>query len=77
MEAVNVHDAKTHFSKLLDRVSKGEEITIAKAGRPVARLVPLPPRVERRLPGTGRGTFRVGPDFDEPLPEELLRHFGS
>lgn len=77
MEAVNIHEAKTHFSKLIDRVANGEEITIAKAGRPVARLVPLPPRVERRLPGTARDKFGVSPDFDQPLPEDLLDGFAS
>ena len=74
---MNIHDAKTHFSKLIDRVVNGEEITIAKAGRPVARLVPLPPRVRRRIPGTARGAFQLSPDFDDPLPEDLLRDFAS
>jgi prevent-host-death family protein len=77
MEAVNVHDAKTHFSKLIDRVSKGEEITIARAGRPVARLVPLPPTIDRRMPGTARGKVQMASDFDEPLPEGVLREFSS
>jgi prevent-host-death family protein len=77
MEAVSVDQAKRNLSRLIERVSWGEEITITKAGRPVARLVPLPPRVGRRIPGTGHGTFQVSPDFDDPLPEDLLRHFVS
>jgi prevent-host-death family protein len=76
MDSVNVHEAKTNFSRLLDRVARGEEITIAKAGRPVAKLVPIPPSVARREPGTARGRIRITPDFDEPLPEEIQRAFG-
>lgn len=75
MATVNIHEAKTHFSKLVDRVLQGEEVVIAKAGRPVARLVPLPPRVPRRTPGSARGLVEIGPDFDEPLPEEIRRGF--
>jgi prevent-host-death family protein len=67
--AVNVHDAKTHLSKLLDRAEAGEEIVIAKAGRPVAKLVPFTPPGPRR-PGLLEG--RVGTAFFEPLPEEEL-----
>ena len=71
---VNVHDAKTHFSKLLDRAHAGEEIILAKAGKPYARLVPLEkPKVERR-PGRLKLKTRI-PDsfFFDPLPEEELR----
>jgi prevent-host-death family protein len=68
---VNIHEAKTHFSKLVDRVLQGEEVVIAKAGRPVARLVPLPPRLPRRTPGSARGLIEIGPDFDEPLPDDI------
>jgi prevent-host-death family protein len=68
---VNIHEAKTHFSRLVDRVLQGEEVVIAKAGRPVARLVPLPPRVPRRTPGSARGLIEIGPDFDEPLPDDI------
>ncbi len=70
MAAVNVHEAKTHFSALLDRVLRGEEIIIARAGRPVARLVPIEPREPRR-PGLARG--RVTDAFFEPLPPEEWR----
>jgi prevent-host-death family protein len=75
MTTVNVHEAKTHFSKLLDRVAKGEEVTIAKAGRPVARLVPVEGSRGRRMPGSARGQIVIGPDFDDPLPEEIRRAF--
>ena len=66
---INIHVAKTHLSRLVERVEAGEEITLARAGRPVARLVPYRARREPRLPGLWRGQVSVGPDFDEPLPE--------
>jgi prevent-host-death family protein len=72
---VNVHEAKTQFSRLLERVGLGEEIVIAKAGRPVAKLVPIEPHVSERAPGSARGDVWVGPDFDAPLPDELLAGF--
>lgn len=75
MRAVNIHEAKTHLSRLIERVRRGEEITLAKAGRPVARIVPLVPRVDRRVPGTARGRITVAPDFDAPLPKDLLKRF--
>lgn len=76
MEPVNVHEAKTHLSRLLDRVARGEEVTIAKAGRPIAKLVPLRPKIDRRVPGSARGRIRMGEDFDAPLPDDFRRAFG-
>jgi prevent-host-death family protein len=73
MTTFNVHDAKTHFSRLLDRVALGEEIIIAKSGRPVAKLVRV--TAEPRKPGRLKGRIRIGPDFDEPLPDEILASF--
>lgn len=73
--AVNIHEAKTHFSKLLRRVQLGEEIVIASAGKPVARLVPIArPRAVRR-PGTAKGRIVISPDFDAPLPAEIQKAF--
>jgi prevent-host-death family protein len=66
---VNVHEAKTHLSKLLQRVMNGERIIIAKAGKPVAVLSPVKAPPERRIPGNDMGKVVIGPDFDEPLPE--------
>ena len=66
---VNIHEAKTHLSRLVERVEAGEEITLARAGRPVARLVPYRARREPRRPGIWKGRVRIGPDFDEPLKE--------
>ncbi len=72
---MNIHEAKTHLSRLVERVGRGEEITLAKAGRPVAKIVPLAPRVGRRSPGTAKGRIVVAPDFDAPLPRELRTSF--
>lgn len=67
-DQVNIHEAKTHLSRLVERVEAGEEITIARAGRPVARLVPVEKRRPRR-PGVWRGLVTISPDFDAPMPE--------
>jgi prevent-host-death family protein len=72
---VNVHEAKTHLSKLLERVRSGEEITIAKAGKPVARLAPILDASRKRVPGMDRGRNWISPDFDDPLPPDLQQHF--
>lgn len=74
MPKYNVHEAKTHLSKLLERVAAGEEVIIAKSGVPVARLVPAAPVQERSL-GTEKGRVFVADDFDAPLPEDLLKAF--
>lgn len=74
MKQINVHHAKTHLSRVLDEVSAGEEFTIAKAGKPVAKLVPLTAR-PRRKPGFLKGRIRIAADFDAPLPEALLDVF--
>lgn len=75
MEKINVHDAKMHFSRLLERAEKGEEFVIAKAGRPVARLGPLRmTRRKRRLGGLD-GKFKIPDDFNALLPDDLVRAF--
>jgi prevent-host-death family protein len=66
---VNIHEAKTHLSRLVERVESGEEITLARAGRPVARLVPYRTRQEPRRPGLWKGRVRIASSFDDPLPE--------
>lgn len=70
MTSVNVHEAKTHLSRLLDRAHAGEEIIIAKHGKPYARLVPLPGRQPKRQAGTLRGFVEITETFFEPLPSE-------
>lgn len=74
MVTFNVHDAKTHLSRLLRRVEAGEEIVIARGGRPVARLVSVE-KARARVLGRDRGAFVVPEDFDAPLPDEVLRSF--
>ena len=74
---VNVHDAKTHFSKLLKRVAQGEEIIIAKSGQPIARLVPLHGAGQPRRPGSAKGKVVLSPDFEAPLPEDAVEAFES
>ena len=74
---INVHEAKTHFSKFLERAHKGEEVILAKAGKPYARLMPLAPVVSKRQPGrltelVGSNGVGVGEAFFEPLPEAEL-----
>lgn len=77
MPTVNIHEAKTHFSKIVARVESGEEIIIARDGTPVARLLPIEPPSSKRVPGRDRGLFKVPDDFDAPLPPEVLEEFGS
>lgn len=76
-QTFNLHAAKTHFSRLVDSAAAGEEIIIAKAGKPVAKLVPLTPAAapaKRRL-GSLAGLVTLSPDFDAPLPDDLLDAF--
>jgi prevent-host-death family protein len=75
MQQVNVHEAKTHLSQLLARVQQGEEIIIAKADVPIARLVPIGNRPAARVPGSAKGKLVIAPDFDAPLPQPLVRAF--
>jgi prevent-host-death family protein len=72
---VNVHAAKTHLSRLIDEAAGGEEIIIARAGRPVARLAPVEARRTPRRPGLLRGRITIAKDFDAPLPTKLLEAF--
>ena len=72
MAIVNIHEAKTHLSRLLARVAAGEEIVIARAGKPVAKLVPLSPIKKTRGCGLLKGKFVVSDSFFDPLPEEEL-----
>jgi prevent-host-death family protein len=75
VRSVNIHDAKTHLSRLVDEVSAGEEIIIAKAGKPLARLIPFRAGTRRRKLGVLTGRFSVPDDFDAPLPSEIIEDF--
>jgi prevent-host-death family protein len=73
---VNIREAKTHLSRLLQRVAAEEEVTIARSGIPVARLVAVEPEAKKIRPlGFDRGRIRIADDFDAPLPDELLKQF--
>jgi prevent-host-death family protein len=72
---VNIHEAKTRLSELLNRVESGEEITIARAGTPIARLVPIRDKDSERVAGSAKGKVIIEKNFDEPLPESILGEF--
>lgn len=72
---VNVHDAKTQFSRLLARVGEGEEVIIAKAGKPVARLVPIGKKIKQRIPGSAKDKVVIANNFNEPLSDTVLNTF--
>jgi prevent-host-death family protein len=71
----NVHEAKTHFSRILEQVATGEDVVISKAGEPVAKVVPLRARVKRTGRGSLQGQIRINDDFDE-LPDDIADAFG-
>jgi prevent-host-death family protein len=73
-DPVNVYEAKTQLSRLIDRAVAGEDVVISRAGKPMVRLVPVASRPARRSPGSARGQIRIAPDFDE-LPDEVAAAF--
>ena len=74
---VNMHEAKTHLSRLVERVEAGEEIVISRAGKPVARIIAVRAPAGSRAPGRLRGRIRVSDDFDAPLPDEVAAAFAG
>lgn len=74
-DSVNLYNAKTNLSKLVDRAAAGEEIVIAKAGKPKAKLVPYRPARDRQLGQNLLGICYIADDFDDPLPPELQKYF--
>ena len=76
-KTVNIHEAKTHFSKLLAAVAKGQRITICKDGTPVAQLGPLEQSLPVRRPGLLKGRVTIADDFDAPLPPDTVDSFES
>ena len=72
---VNIHAAKTQLSRLLEQVEEGEEIVIARAGKPIARIVPLVPTRPKRRLGILEGHYTVADNIDDPLPDDLLEEF--
>lgn len=78
MTALNVHEAKTHFSRVLTRVEAGEEVVIARGGKPIARVVPYDPRaIRKRKLGFLRGQIDVPEDFDTMFQDEIKGMFGE
>ena len=75
MHTVNIHEAKTHLSKLLEEVSNGQEIVIAKSGKPMAKLTGIKPAKPIRKPGFLKGKIKIADDFDAPLPDDFLDAF--
>jgi prevent-host-death family protein len=76
MKTVNIYEAKTHLSSLVQEVCTGSEVTIAKDGKPLAKLVPIPSKGGRKFKfGDMKGKIEVADDFDDPLPEEIIQGF--
>lgn len=75
VKTVNIHEAKTHLSRLIDEVAAGAEITIAKAGKPMARLSPITAPVREKHLGLLKGKIKVSKDFNTPLSDEVLALF--
>ena len=75
MVQVNIHEAKTNLSQLLSRAALGEDIIIAKAGKPIVRLVPIEEPSQERVLGQDEGLFVVPEDFNDPLPDDILSAF--
>jgi len=76
IRTINMHEAKTQLSRLVEEAAAGTEIVISKAGRPRARLVPCAAAAKPRRPGALKGRIRIHADFDAPLPPEIGRPFG-
>ncbi len=75
MKTIDIHEAKTHLSRLVEEAAAGKEIIIAKNGKPVARLAPLDKPSRPRTPGALKGRIRIAENFDAPLPDEVLNSF--
>lgn len=75
MTIVNIYEAKTHFSKLIDKVMNGEEVIIGKSGKPVVKLIAIQNTKPKREPGALKGQIRISDDFDAPLSAEILDEF--
>lgn len=75
MKKVNIHEAKTHFSKLINEALRGEEIVIARGGQPLVKLEPYSPELTKRKGGQLRGMIEISDDFDAPLPDDILQGF--
>ncbi len=77
MKQTNIHQAKTHLSKLIEQALRGEDVVIARAGKPVVRLVRFVETTKPRRGGQWRGLARIGHDFDADLPADIAEAFGG
>lgn len=75
MQKVNMYEAKTHFAQLISKVLLGEDIVIAKAGKPLVKIIPYHPENKKREPGSAKGLIKISEDFNAPLPEDMLKGF--
>jgi prevent-host-death family protein len=75
LKVLNIHEAKTHLSRIIDEVAAGKEVIIAKAGKPMARLSPIAPSVKKKKLGLLKGKIQVARDFNAPLADEVLAGF--
>ena len=75
MSKINIHNAKTNLSRLIEKAAKGDEVVISRAGEPVAKLVPIKPVTPRRRKGLLKNKIRIRPSFYQPLPEEVIAAF--
>ncbi|MEY3265041.1 MAG: hypothetical protein RL717_2518 [Pseudomonadota bacterium] len=75
MQPVNIHEAKSQLSRLIESALQGEEVIISRAGKPVARLIPIAAKPPIRKPGSLKGLIRIAKDFDAPLPHDLQQAF--
>lgn len=76
MTIINTYEAKTHLSKLIDRVKKGEVIVIGRSGEPLVKMIPYTPEVKARKPGAWKGKVKISKDFDQ-LPKDILKSFSK
>ena len=72
---INIHEAKTHLSRILEEVAAGKEVIIAKAGKPMARLVPMQEKATKKKLGLLKGKIKIPADFNKPLPEAVMQQF--
>ena len=76
MQQINIHEAKTHLSRLIEQTALGEEIVIAKHGKPVARLIPYHNTIKKRTAGSLQGQIKLSDNFDSPLPDDIAESLG-
>lgn len=76
IKQINIHEAKTHLSRLLENVVEGDEVVIAKHGKPIARLIPFEIKPTIRKPGALKGKIKMMDDFDAPLPDDMAESLG-